>query len=147
MQHSLLLRHTSLQLQHINQSEICIQQLLLPQGRLFSSSSSSKPDSADAPQQPPPSSPAEPQQQQPAAAGKAAGSNAATVTTTAAATRPKVEEEWTEVVDEKSGQTYYWNQKTGVALVSRLPCRSVAAPTCRGCVLTWIVLHSPPSTC
>lgn len=23
------------------------------------------------------------------------------------------EEEWTEVIDEKSGQTYYWNQKTG----------------------------------
>lgn len=25
----------------------------------------------------------------------------------------KAEEEWTEVVEEKSGQTYYWNEKTG----------------------------------
>lgn len=25
----------------------------------------------------------------------------------------KAEDEWTEVVEEKSGQTYYWNEKTG----------------------------------
>jgi hypothetical protein len=32
----------------------------------------------------------------------------------APATRSKnAEEEWTEVVEEKSGQTYYWNEKTG----------------------------------
>lgn len=27
------------------------------------------------------------------------------------------EQEWTEVIDEQSGQTYYWNQKTGVSRV------------------------------
>lgn len=34
-------------------------------------------------------------------------------TTTATATRPSMQEEWTEVIDEKSGQPYFWNQKTG----------------------------------
>jgi len=54
---------------------------------------------------------AQPQEQQPTATDSTA--------TTVAAPRPKVEEEWSEVIDEKSGQPYYWNQKTGVCKATR----------------------------
>lgn len=42
------------------------------------------------------------------------GAAAQPASAAAPATRSKnAEEEWTEVVEEKSGQTYYWNEKTG----------------------------------
>jgi hypothetical protein len=48
-----------------------------------------------------------------AASATVAAPAASTAATPATTSKSKAEEEWTEVVDEKSGQTYYWNEKTG----------------------------------
>jgi hypothetical protein len=55
------------------------------------------------------------QEQKPVAepAATAAAEPASTAAAPATTSKSKSEEEWTEVVDEKSGQTYYWNEKTG----------------------------------
>lgn len=83
----------------------------VPQAAWAYSSSSSKPEQQQDKQQ---QHVAETQQQQ--ASPAAAPSQSTTSDTLAtAASRPKGAEEWTEVIDEKSGQTYYWNEKTGRA--------------------------------
>jgi hypothetical protein len=64
------------------------------------------------------SSKADEQQQKAQAPAKAdVASTSAGTSVATATTRPKAAEEWTEVIDEKSGQTYYWNEKTGAAVL------------------------------
>jgi hypothetical protein len=62
------------------------------------------------------SSKADEQQQTAQAPAKASTSADTSVATKP--TRPKAAEEWAEVIDEKSGQTYYWNEKTGMAVLA-----------------------------
>jgi hypothetical protein len=62
-----------------------------------------------------PQQPVSETQQQQASSAAATPQSTTSDTLATASSRPKAAEEWTEVVDEKSGQTYYWNEKTGRA--------------------------------
>lgn len=85
---------------------------------------SSKADEQQAPEQ-------KVQEQKPVAAEPSATAATAEPASTSAAapattSKSKAEEEWTEVVEEKSGQTYYWNEKTGEGQVAAGGSRCVA---------------------